>query len=122
MIASLSCWPISGFLLAQLPASRWCATCHSPTWCGWRGERHPLERSGRPSAIRQRVADPGALGAERLVPAAPGARGLGPLWRAWRPQRSGVVGWSGTAFGRDITLNAPASWVLGRVPMRPPFP
>ncbi|ASI24669.1 TPA: GspN family type II secretion system protein ExeN [Aeromonas salmonicida] len=34
----------------------------------------------------------------------------------------GVVGWNGAAFGRDITLNVPAPWVLDRVPMRLPFP
>ncbi|WP_426010366.1 GspN family type II secretion system protein ExeN [Aeromonas salmonicida] len=34
----------------------------------------------------------------------------------------GVVGWNGAAFGRDITLNVSAPWVLDRVPMRLPFP
>lgn len=34
----------------------------------------------------------------------------------------GVIGWNGAAFGRDITLNAPAPWLLARVPTRLPFP
>ncbi|HHQ4636445.1 TPA: GspN family type II secretion system protein ExeN [Aeromonas veronii] len=34
----------------------------------------------------------------------------------------GVVGWNGAAFGRDLTLNAPAPWLLSRVPMRLPIP
>ncbi|MGL5812931.1 MAG: GspN family type II secretion system protein ExeN [Aeromonas sp.] len=34
----------------------------------------------------------------------------------------GIIGWNGAAFGRDITLNAPAPWLLERVPMRLPFP
>ncbi|MFM4703071.1 GspN family type II secretion system protein ExeN [Aeromonas bivalvium] len=34
----------------------------------------------------------------------------------------GVIGWNGAAFGRDLTLNAPAPWLLARLPLRPPFP
>ncbi|ELM3616795.1 GspN family type II secretion system protein ExeN [Aeromonas sobria] len=34
----------------------------------------------------------------------------------------GIVGWNGAAFGRDLTLNAPAPWLLSRVPMRLPIP
>ncbi|MFM4803930.1 GspN family type II secretion system protein ExeN [Aeromonas bivalvium] len=34
----------------------------------------------------------------------------------------GMIGWNGAAFGRDLTLNAPAPWVLARLPLRPPFP
>ncbi len=34
----------------------------------------------------------------------------------------GVVGWNGAAFGRDLTLNALAPWLLSRVPMRLPIP
>ena len=33
----------------------------------------------------------------------------------------GIVGWNGSAFGRDLTLNAPAPWLLSRVPMRLPI-
>ncbi|MGY4025371.1 GspN family type II secretion system protein ExeN [Aeromonas rivuli] len=34
----------------------------------------------------------------------------------------GVVGWGSAAFGRDLTLNAPAPWLLSRLPLRLPFP
>lgn len=34
----------------------------------------------------------------------------------------GVIGWNGAAFGRDITLNVPAPWLLARLPVRLPFP
>lgn len=34
----------------------------------------------------------------------------------------GVIGWNGAAFGRDLTFNAPAPWLLSRMPMRLPFP
>ncbi|PJG58866.1 type II secretion system protein N [Aeromonas cavernicola] len=33
----------------------------------------------------------------------------------------GVVGWQGALFGRDVTLNLPAAWLLSRVPMPLPF-
>lgn len=34
----------------------------------------------------------------------------------------GVIGWQGSLFARDLTLNAPAPWLLARLPLRPPFP
>ncbi|MGL4250347.1 MAG: type II secretion system protein N [Aeromonas sp.] len=34
----------------------------------------------------------------------------------------GSIGWNGNLFARDLTLNAPAPWLLDRIPMRLPFP
>ncbi|MGL6262376.1 GspN family type II secretion system protein ExeN [Aeromonas jandaei] len=34
----------------------------------------------------------------------------------------GVVGWNGAAFGHDLTLNAPAPWVMARIPLPLSFP
>jgi general secretion pathway protein N len=72
------------------------------------GERHPLERSGRPvqyasESLTQLRWDLDGWSLLRLAPEVSVRFG----------ERSGlngqgILGWNGAAFGRDITLNAPA--------------
>ena len=121
VIASLFLLAYLGFLLAQLPASL--VVRHlplPPIWCGWRGERHPLERSGRSGAICQRVPtqlrwDLDGWSLLRLAP-----EGVGALWRAQRTQRAGDPGLERCCFRARHHPQCAGPWVLERVPMRPP--
>ncbi len=124
VIASLFLLAYLGFLLAQLPASL--VVRHLPlppnlvrlegvSGTLWSGQAARVQYASE--SLTQLRWDLDGWSLLRLAPEASVRFG----------ERSGlngqgILGWNGAAFGRDITLNAPAPWVLERVPMRPPFP
>ncbi|ATP89486.1 GspN family type II secretion system protein ExeN [Aeromonas caviae] len=124
VIASLFLLAYLGFLLAQLPASL--VVRHLPlppnlvrlegvSGTLWSGQAARVQYASE--SLTQLRWDLDGWSLLRLAPEVSVRFG----------ERSGlngqgILGWNGAAFGRDITLNAPALWVLERVPMRPPFP
>ena len=109
VIASLFLLAYLGFLLAQLPASL--VVRHlplPPIWCGWRvsgtlwsGQAARVQYASE--SLTQLRWDLDGWSLLRLAPEVSVRFG----------ERSGlngqgILGWNGAAFGRDITLNAPA--------------
>ncbi|MFQ2317974.1 GspN family type II secretion system protein ExeN [Aeromonas caviae] len=124
LIASLFLLAYLGFLLAQLPAAL--VVRHLPLPANlvrlegvsgtlWRGQAARLQYASESLTQLRWELDGWSL--LRLAPEISVRFGE----RAGL-NGQGVLGWNGAAFGRDITLNAPAPWVLERVPTGLPFP